>query len=880
MDELQEETVEELQDGSAIITLPEDETAEEGDFYSNLAETLDPFELNTMASELLELIEKDKEARKRRDEQQEEGIRRTGLGDDAPGGATFDGASKVVHPVLAEGCVDFSARAMKELFPANGPVKTRILGKDDSKALERARKKRDYLNWQLTTQIVEYRSEKEIELTQLPLGGSQYMKFWHDPSIGRHRTEFVPVDECFLPYAANSFYFSPRFTHQQTLTRHVFEERVAAGLYVDLDNLVAEAGEPEQTASAEATDKIEGKTSTGYNEDGVRIVYETSCYRTIKDDSKPKPYIIHLDEPTGKVLGIYRNWAEDDEKSEKLDWWVEDKFIPWRGAYGIGLLHLIGSLASSATGALRALLDSAHINNAPTAIKLKGGRASGQNTEIAVTAVQEIDAPAGVDDIRKVMMPMPFNPPSQVLFALMQELTNMARGVVATAEERIADAGNNMPVGTALALIEQGSQVFSSIHARLHSAQKKALDIICRLNRQYPDLESMARFEVTPEDFEENSDIDPVSDPNIFSESQRYAQLQAVLQLTQDQRVQYNMVEVHRHALDLMRCDYADEILPKPPEPISADPVTENFLAVTKNNPLKSSPDQDHIAHLRAHVAFLLDPLFGAGPAIPGPQLQGILSHCQEHLMQVYFGAAKIAAAVRASQLGETEEATMTEGAEFALAQLQQQLPQLGQMLQKAGEIVSGKMPQPPTDPAVEKNFEAAMAEIERKKAADAEMLKIKREELQVKPALAQMAEETKKELAQMKGFTDLQIQSMREQNQREVEDMKQEVELMKNEADNKQKQMTEIVKNLQDNETQLQIALQSTRQELASVKETGPDFSPHVAQLNQMLSSVEKAKSQDALTTVVGGLQAVIEQMNRPKMIIEDANGKPVGIQ
>ena len=309
------------------------------------------------------------------------------------------------------------------------------------------------MNWQLSNQIEEYRSEKEILLTQLPLGGSQFEKYYHDAKLGRIVMEFVPIDEVFLPYAASSFYTSPRVTHMQTLTRHTFESRIRSGFYVDIQNLITEPF-PDQTASQTANNKIEGREESGYNEDGARVVYETQCWQQIEDEDDPKPYIVHIDESTGKVLAIYRNWKEEDATFKKLDWWVENKFIPWRGAYGIGLLHLIGSLAGSATGALRALMDAAHINNAPTAIKLKGGRASGQNTNIEVTAVQEIDAPAGVDDIRKVIMPMPFNPPSPVLFQLLDWITNQAKGVVATAEEKIADASNTMPVGTALALIE------------------------------------------------------------------------------------------------------------------------------------------------------------------------------------------------------------------------------------------------------------------------------------------------------------------------------------------------------------------------------------------------------------------------------------------
>lgn len=631
--------VEEQADGSAIVTPSAEEQDEPQDsaFHDNLAESLKEFELNAIATALLELIDKDREARKERDKQQEEGIQRTGLGDDAPGGATFDGASKVVHPVLAEGCVDFSARAIKELFPANGPVKTKIYGTQDTAKLEKAKRKRDFLNWYTTVKMPEYRSEKEILLTQLPLGGSQYEKYWPDAGKKRICMEFVPIDKVLLPYAASSFYDSPRITHVQERTEAKIQQYVDSGFYRDVFGISDQ--QVEETASQHANNKVEGKSDSGYNEDGVRLIYEVACWWEIGEEGSA-PYVIHIDEPTGKIAAIYRNWKEDNEDREALQWWVENKFIPWRGVYGIGLLHLIGSMAGSATGALRALFDSAHINNTPTAIKLKGGRTSGQNLNLDVTAVTEIEAPPGTDDIRKVIMPVPFNPPSPILFQLLEWITQQAKGVVATAEERIADASNNMPVGTALALIEQGSQVFSSIHARLHESQRRALKIICRLIQENSDwiTEDLQRFGLTPDDFADNDDVEPVSDPNIFSEAQRFAQTQAVLQMAGadagNPNIQWNQVAIRRRALEMMRVEGIDEILPKAPEPVTDDPVTENFAAY-RGKPLKAHIEQDHMAHLMVHLSYINSPINQLDQS-PDPTLGVILTHCREHLMFIY----------------------------------------------------------------------------------------------------------------------------------------------------------------------------------------------------------------------------------------------------
>lgn len=872
--------VEELDDGSAIIAMEVEEEVE-SDFYSNLAETLDAFTLNTLATDLLDLIEKDKEARKKRDEQYEEGIKRTGLGDDAPGGAMFAGASKAVHPVLAEGCVDFAARTIKELFPAGGPVKTKVIGDATRDQLEKAKRKRDYLNWLLTKRMRSYRDEKEILLTQLPLGGSQYEKYLVDPVKGTYSMEFVPVDKVLLPYAAVSFYSAARITQMLDLTQDEFELRTKTGFYRDIENLKVTGPTPEETATEQANDKVEGKTENAYNEDGLRRVYEVLCERSIEDEDEKAPYAIHIDEPSGKIVAIYRNWAEEDDNKERLDWWVEDKFIPWRGAYGIGLPHLIGGLAGALTGALRALLDSAHINNSPGAVKLKGGRASGQNITIEQTQVAELDAPPGVDDIRKVMMPLPFNPPSPVLFQLLDWITAQAKGVVATAEEKIQDASNQMPVGTALALIEQGSQVFSSIHARLHESQRRGLEIICRLIRMYPNQEDLDRFELTVEDFADDDDIQPVSDPRIFSEAQRFAQLQEQMKLMAAfPELKWDKEEMARRGMELLRVDSVDSILPPKPPEVTSDPVTENFMAVTAGAKLKISPEQDHIAHLRAHIAFLVDPTFGGGPAIAGPQLQGILGHAQEHLMQVYLGSAKAAAAVKAMRSGQADEMTMAEGSEFAMAQLQQQVGNLAPMLQQAADIVQKKMPQPPVDPAVQKTFEAAMAEIERKKQVDVQNHERETNKLKVAQQEAQQQAALDTRLAEMGNVLKLQITSIQEEGKRASEELRQQVELMKNDRDNEQHQMTELIKNYQDNITQMQISLQKVSDDVKAAGEAAPDFTPQVDQLNKMLASVEQAKGQDALVTVSQGLQAVIESLNRPKMIVEDENGRAIGIR
>jgi chaperonin GroES len=638
-----DEEVIELDDGSVVINYtPKEGPSQNPEFYVNLAETFEEGLLDSLATEYLEYIDVDREARKERDKQYEEGLRRTGLGKDAPGGATFDGASKVVHPVMAEACVDFAASSSRELLPPEGIVKSEIKGEADRKRAEVAERKSQFLNWQLTEQVEEYRDEMEQILTQLPLGGSQYFKWRWDQEQLRPVCEWIPIDNIFLPYSTTNFYTSPRVTEQQDITEDAFKQRIESGLYRDINIITVSAIElDEQTRSQKANDKIEGKNVPQKNVDGVRRVYEITCFLRLEDDpitqGKRAPYILTIDDSSSKVLSLYRNWESGDELFTKLDWMVEFKFIPWRGAYAIGLPHLIGGLSAALTGALRALLDSAHINNSQTMLKLKGGRISGQSDRIEPTQVLEIEGAPGVDDVRKLAMPLPFNQPSSVLYNLLGWLTTAAKGVVTTAEEKIGDANANTPVGTTQALIEQGAKVFSSIHARLHRSQAKSFKILSRINHWYlEDMDNQSGTEIEVRDFASNNDIRPVSDPNIFSETQRLAQAQAILQMANSAPQLYDLRAAHRRVLKQLKVPAISEILPDPDGIKEANPALEN-VAMSMGRPAAAYPDQDHLAHIKVHLAYAQDPNYGGSPLI-GPQFAPLaLEHIKQHLTLHYL---------------------------------------------------------------------------------------------------------------------------------------------------------------------------------------------------------------------------------------------------
>lgn len=691
--------VEDTEDGGAVIKLrnAEDERRQL-EHFANLVDEVDQSALAGIVSDLLDKISRDKDAREKRDKLYEEGLRRTGLGDDAPGGAQFTGANKVVHPLLVEACVDFSARVMKEIFPPGGPVRSKVHGEQEPKKLQKAARKAEFMNWQTTEQMLEFRGELEQLTTQVPLGGVQYLKLNWDAQRRRPTAEFVPVDDVYLPFAATNFYSAERKTHVQYITAAEYQKRVARGMYQDVD--LGAPGQLEFSRAAVANDKIEGREPTAYNEDGLRTVFEV--YTDLDFGDGAEPYVLSVDKSSRAALALYRNWEPDDERKTELEWVVEFPFVPWRGAYPIGLTHMIGGLSGAATGALRALLDSAHIQNIPTMLKLKGGP-GGQTISVQPTEVVEMEGGALVDDIRKLAMPMPFNPPSPVLFQLLGFLVDAGKGVVQTSFEKLADGNPNQPVGTTLALIEQGMVVFSSIHSRLHNAMARVFRVLHRINSAYLTEEDVAAWDagldVRPEDFDGPLDVVPVSDPAIFSETQRFAQVQAVVQRAAALPQMYDARKVEEMFLRSLKLSPDDVLQPQPGQE-DVDPVSEN-VAAAMGRPVYVLPRQDHMAHLRTHLAFLRSPLFGQNPAVVKQYLYPMAQHLRDHLLNYYLTESH--EAVKSAQ----DEDLISEDSADQQAQvivrvqqlIEQQLGAFAQELAQIDQAAQQFKPQPPMPP-------------------------------------------------------------------------------------------------------------------------------------------------------------------------------------
>jgi hypothetical protein len=544
-------------------------------------------------------------------------------------------------------------------------------------------------------------------------------------------------------------------------------------MYRDVDLGMPE--DPEFSKSTQANDKIEGRKDLSYNEDGLRTIFEVYTYLDFGDG--PEPYILSIDKTTNLGLGLYRNWEPDDDRQIELDWIVEFPFVPWRGAYPIGLTHMIGGLSGAATGALRALLDSAHIQNVPTLLKLKGGP-GGQTLNVQPTEVVEMEGGALIDDVRKLAMPLPFNGPSPTLFSLLGFLVDAGKGVVQTSFEKLSDQNPNQPVGTTMALIEQGMVVFSSIHSRLHGSMARCFKILHRINSAYLTVEDIeaqsAGLDIDPSDFDGPLDVIPVSDPAIFSETQRFAQTQAIMQRSQQLPQMYDARKVEEMFLRNMKVP-ANEVLQPLPGSEDMDPVSEN-VAAAMGRPIYVLPSQDHMAHLMTHIPFLKSPLFGSNPAIAKTFLYPIATHLRDHLLNYYLVEAH-----NAVDKAQREELIQEEAEEQVKVILEvqkfieQQLGNFGQELAQIDQAAQQFKPQPPMPP--DKSMEIAQLNAQVQGQIAQQRGQIDQAKLQIeqqKMQSQQQLEAAKLQAQQQANFEKMQAEQMKQEaeNQRTAADL------------------------------------------------------------------------------------------------------------
>ena len=746
--------------GGSWVDLPgerqESAPPDDNGFYDNLAATLPSYVKTRIVTDLLRKIEQDKEAREKRDKQYEEGLKRTGMGKDAPGGADFEGASRVVHPMMAEACVDYNARIMKEIFPPSGPVKPKIIGVVTDDKTDRAKRKTEHMNYQITTQIIEARSVLETTFTQVPLGGSQFIHLWWDHRLKRPRMEFRAVDKMYIPFGAADFRSASRRTFEENVSAVDFKRRVKQGLYIDTgDAPSSQRAEPSRSETA--NNKIQGLDDPGDNQDGDRTIYETMVMLEVTEDMEDVlavektgdicPYLITMDFNNKAMVAMYRCWEEGDTAFEPIEHDFEFPFLPWRGALSIGFPQLIGGLSATATGALRALLDSALVNTSVSGLYRKGSGMSGQSVSPAIGSLVEIELPLETMDIRQAVMPFPFNQPSPVLFQLLGFVVEAARGVVRTSMDDTPNQGPSpVPVGTQMSRVEEGLVVFSAIHGRAHAAFNHLLMGLHRLNRLYlPETLKVdaggKEIMVRRSDYEGPCDIQPVSDPTIYSDQQRWAQINYIQSRMMVNPALWKARDVELAGLKLIKWADPESLLVDMPEPVEENQVNE-CLAMSMGKPVQVFPHQNHLAHLSVLMDFIKSPMLGMNPILAPVFLPAAVKHAGEHIAYLYVTSTVTTVAEAAGmdtkhllsndpEVKSQFDGLLATASQGVIAQLSPVLQQFMPTIQAAMAQLQAMAPKPPMDPA-QAAVQAAAAETQRKTAADQATAQLNQQKLQL----------------------------------------------------------------------------------------------------------------------------------------------------
>ena len=610
------------------------------DFDANLADYMSEGAMSSMAGDLSGDIDNDRNSRKEWEKAYTEGLKLLGLQIEERT-EPWNGASGVFHPMITEAVVRFQSETITETFPAKGPVRTKIVGKETPDKKAAAMRVEEDMNFQLTEKMHEFRPEHERMLWSLPATGSAFKKVYFDPSLARQVSIFIPAEDILLPYGTSDIQTCYRVTHQMRKTKNEIIKLQQAGFYLDVD-----IGEPDKAISEinKAKDK-----ETGFSDlnDERFTLYECHVDLDLKgfededEDGEPTgialPYVVTFIRGTNTVLSIRRNWREDDELKLKRQHFVHYQYIPGFGAYGFGLFHLIGGFAKSATSLMRQLIDAGTLSNLPGGLKSRGLRIKGDDTPIAPGEFRDVDVGSGT--IRDNILPLPYKEPSQVLMALLGNVVEEGRRFAATADMKISDMGANAPVGSTLALLERQLKVMTAVQARVHYALKQELQLLAAIIRDYTDDE----YTYEPDGEEgpkakasdyRHVDILPVSDPNAATLSQRVVQYQAVIQMAQMAPDIYDLPQLHRGMLEVLGIKHADKLVPLEEDMKPTDPVTEN-QHVLKGEPAKAFLHQDHQSHIQVHMSMLQNPtiaqLIGQNPRAPMIQA-ALTAHVAEHV--------------------------------------------------------------------------------------------------------------------------------------------------------------------------------------------------------------------------------------------------------
>lgn len=714
--------------GVEIDLMPEDESEEEA-FDSNLAEFMSEADLQKVASEIMDLVQADIDARKDWVNMYVKGLDVLGLRYDEVT-EPWDGACGVFSTLLTEAAIRFQSEAIMETFPAAGPVKTQIVGQWDKLKEESSVRVQADMNYQLTDKMPEYRSEHERALWSLALAGSAFKKVYYDPTLERQVSIYVPAEDVVLPYGVTSLRRAERVAHIMRKTKNDIKRLQVSGFYRDID-----LGEPlsnqsdieKAKAQKEGYDPVDDKRYQLYE---VQIEYDMPGY----EEELPLPYIVTVDKGTNKVLAIRRNYKEDDKRHMARQHFVHYVYIPGFGAYGFGLIHIIGGYAIAGTMLIRQLVDAGSLSNLPGGLKSRGLRIKGDDTPIGPGEWRDVDVPSGA--IKDNILPLPYKEPSSVLLSLLNQITDEARRLGAIVDMNVSDMSANAPVGTTLAILERQLKTMGAVQARVHAAMKEEFKLLKDIIRDYtaPDY-SYVPQDGTPQVKQEDYDmveVIPVSDPNASTMAQRVVQYQAALQLAQGAPQLYDLPRLHRQMLEVLGIPNADKLVPTEDDQKPKDPISEN-MNVLKGVPVKAFIYQDHDAHIAAHMNFMKDPqtaaMLGQNPMAQA--IQGaLMAHIAEHFGFAYRRQIEervgMALPPPDMEMSDVEEVAMSR----FVAQASQQVLQMH--MAEAQQQQAQQMAQDPLIQMQQQDLKIKESEVQRKAQKDMADIQIQQERLEI----------------------------------------------------------------------------------------------------------------------------------------------------
>jgi hypothetical protein len=765
---------------------------EEDGFDENLAEEMSDSELQSIASELIDLVETDINSRKDWVDAFVKGLDVLGMKYEERT-EPWNGACGVFSTLLSEAAIRFQAEMITETFPAQGPVKTQIVGAVDKLKEEAAERVKDDMNYQLTEVMTEYRPEHERLLYSLGLSGAAFKKVYYDPAQGRQTAIFLPAEDMVMPYGASNIYNAERVTHVMRKTENEVRKLQVAGFYRDID-----LGDPVHIFSDVEKKKAEEQGYSLTDDDRYQLLeihadFDMPGYED--EDGIALPYVITIERGTQEVLAIRRNWNQDDKQRLKRQHFVQYTYIPGFGAYGLGLIHLIGGYARAGTSLIRQLVDAGSLSNLPGGLKARGLRIKGDDTPIAPGEFRDVDVPSGT--VRDNIMPLPYKEPSQTLLALLNQITEEGRRLGAISDMNISDMSSNAPVGTTLALLERTLKTMSAVQARVHASMRMEFKLLRGIIRDYApksysyDPESGDR-KAKQADYD-TTEVIPVSDPNAATMAQRIMQYQAAIQLAQGAPQIYDLPQLHRQMLEVLGIKNADKLVPIEDDQTPKDPISEN-MAFLVGKPTKAFIYQDHDAHIATHMAMMQDPsimqMIGQNPM--AQQIQGaIQAHIAQHLAFSYRANVE-------KQLGvemPAADSELTPDMEVQLsrlvAQAAQQLSQANQ--QKAQQQQAQQMAQDPAMQLQQAEIQIQQQDLQRKQQKDLADNQLAQQRLALDAQRIQADIEKEK----MRVQSDAHKYAMQNQNDSQNEALK----LAAQQRQHNQKIQADLVKNLTKNQ-------------------------------------------------------------------------------